>query len=299
VPVVFQSEGGVRRIVLEITHSSGRLSMVDAVTGLCLPFGVRVSSAIVTEEGQPPRMIVTVEADQPLPAGVIDLFQLRVLLGDDIAGSGLQLRTLSINGEPVADAPLVTPDAGAPARITIDTSLWIAAEGPAVMDIRMDGFGASVGGPLLIDPDALAGGYVGFNFERLRGASEVRLRLGFDPAVLQPGLATAPHPGAQVSVAPGALPDEVDLTIRGLDGLLPGIVVLACLAFARPAGGSGGAGTLRLKGLSVDGADLPLEEESAGWADDPPQPTRAGAPGPGQGLSIALAPQGPVHMPDR
>ncbi|OYU20118.1 MAG: hypothetical protein CFE34_01980, partial [Rhodobacteraceae bacterium PARR1] len=296
VPVLFLSDGGVREIILEVTHRSGTLSLIDAVQGVCLPFGITVESNVATAEGKPPVMRVTVRSEQPLPAGTLDLFRIRVLQGDQIAGAGLTVRTLSINGQPVTDAPAVTPDGpSGPVRIDLGVQLGLAEEPPALMDVVVSGFGASTPGTRLIDPAALSGGYVGFRFSGLGGAaSDVRLVLDYDRGALSLGGVLGTVEGAEVTLNDRPDVGEAELRVTGLPSLLPELAVLACIAFARPAGTGRGTGKIRIKSLSLDGADIPLEDGTVGWIDQPNTTTLAQA---APQTTVPLA--SPLHMPDR
>jgi hypothetical protein len=103
--------------------------------------------------------------------------------------------------------------------------------------------------------------------------------------------------GAAVSFSTDAAAGETEVTVSDLDPLLTTLALVACLSFVRPEGAGKGTGKVKLKKLSVDGADVPLEEEAAGWSLPASSAYASGSAQLGAGMSIAFP--GTVHMPDR
>ena len=100
--------------------------------------------------------------------------------------------------------------------------------------------------------------------------------------------------GAEVTLNDRPDVGEAELRVTGLPSLLPELAVLACIAFARPAGAGRGTVKIKIKSLSLDGADVPLEDGTVGWIDQPAPTTLAQA---APQTTVPLA--SPLHMPDR
>jgi hypothetical protein len=295
IPVVFESDGGVHEIVLEVSHLTGKLLMLGAVPAPGIPAGITVQAEVMPGS-EKPRMIVTVRARGTLPADVLDLFNIRLLAGDAIEGSGLAIRTLSINGEAVDDIPVALPDPPpGPVFIKVDVSDWVA-DASHVMEIMLAGLGAAVPGTMLIDPDALLDGHVGIRLSGLGRVSEVVLGLAYDSDALLPMHAAATIEGTDVSIVDLPHAGTLELRVSSEAGFLAGGLLLACLAFTRPQGSRRGFGKLRLQGLAIDGVDVPVEQDGVEWAD---ALQAAVVPQGGHGLSIAFPTSGAVHLPDR
>jgi hypothetical protein len=297
IPVLFESDGGVREIVVDVSHRPGTIALIDAVAGICLSGELQIVSERMDET--PHRMRVTITSETPLPEGVLDLFRLRILRGGDATAADLRITTVSINGRPITNVPPkgVNTD-GDP--VTIDAteeaiSLSLADDPPLPLDILVGALGARGPGSVLVAPEALSGGYVAMRIGGVTQADELRLRFAYERGAIVPQNVLPTMDGATVTIEHDADAGEFELVASDVAALAAEIAVLACVAFARPAANGRQTGMLSLRGVSVDGVDLPVEEELSDWT-GPQGASYAFAAS--DALRMPLTP-GPLHKPDR
>jgi len=274
--------------------------MIDALLGVCLPFGVDVDSVVTTRDGQP-LMRVESHAEQPLPEGALDLFRLRILKGDNPSNSGLRIRAVEINGQPVdtpiQEAPAQLDDGGTLHLDLPDANFSQADQLPEVYDIVLSPTGGAEGpGEKLIDPDALLGGYLALRMRGLQGADSVTLRFGYEGGALMPDTLLPVAESAHATLTDHPDREEFEVTVSDLPALVGELAVLACVAFSRAPQGRR-TGTVKLRGMQVDGADIPIEEDLSDWtgATGGSYNIAKGTPG---GLSVPIV-HAPVRAPEK
>jgi hypothetical protein len=129
----------------------------------------------------------------------------------------------------------------------------------------------------------------------LTEAEELRLRFAYERGAIVPQSVMPTMDGAAVALEHDPDAGEFELVASDVAALAAEIVVLACVAFARQAANGRQTGTLSLRGVSVDGVDLPVEEELSDWT-APRGASYASAAS--DALRMPLTP-GPLHKPDR
>ncbi|MEY8840925.1 hypothetical protein AB9K41_18015, partial [Cribrihabitans sp. XS_ASV171] len=293
IPVVFESQGGITSMVIEITHRAGVMKLLDVFKGVCMPFGIGLKTEVTDNA-----MRVTITSRIPLPAGVLDLLRVQAQTGGNPASADLTIRAIEINGVPVEDAPEppVAAD-GTPLRVDVgDVEFKKAAQAPLAYDITLEGNGARDPGEVLLDPDSVAGGFLALSIANLRTADSLRMTLAYDSQALLPEAAIAPRSGSAVDMFDRPASGELEITVSDLPALLAEAAVLACVAFKRAPGGRR-TGTVKLKSLEIDGADVPLEEELSGWTEQAPGGYTIAA-ATSTGLSIPMV-HAPVRAPEK
>ncbi|MGX9354810.1 hypothetical protein ACS3SW_06505 [Roseobacteraceae bacterium S113] len=131
-------------------------------------------------------------------------------------------------------------------------------------DIALGQTGATPPGELLLDPEALMNGSVLLRFDGLSEAENLRLTLAYDPQALTPVSVSplADAANASFRVDPGRA--EIEVSITDIPLLVAQLAAVAALSFQRVPNGKR-TGTLKLKGLEIDGADVPLDAEVTDW----------------------------------
>jgi hypothetical protein len=303
IPVLFQSNGGIRQMVIEATHQLGQRWMLDAIAGQDLPVGVSVSSEVIERDGVEV-LRISIRSDEALPEGALDLLRLRVLQGTNPDLAGLSIRAVEINGQAVdQDIPTETDgaDSGGGGAVDLDGGLLHDRIADARLhdrfDITLNGFGADNPGPRLIDPEALPDGRMALHMQGLSGADTVSLRFAYDGDALLPQDVLSDLEGASVTLDTDADAGEFELTIADIPALMAEVAMLAAIAFARPPQGRR-TGTLALRELRIDGADVPIDEEGlSDWTAANPHSYSIGSGSHG-GLSVPMV-HAPVRAPEK
>jgi hypothetical protein len=303
IPVLFQSNGGIRQMVIEATHQLGQRWMLDALAGLDLPVGVSVNSEVIDRDGVEV-LRISIHSDEALPEGALDLLRLRVLQGTNPDLAGLTIRAVEINGQAVdQDIPTETDsaDSGGGGAVDLDGGLASDRIDDAQLhdryDITLNGFGADNPGARLIDPEALPDGRMALHMQGLSGADTVSLRFAYDGDALMPQDVLSDLEGASVTLNTDADAGEFELTIADIPALMAEVAMLAAIAFARPPQGRR-TGALALRELRIDGADVPIDEEGlSDWTAANPH-SYSMASGSHGGLSVPMV-HAPVRAPEK
>ncbi len=246
IPLVIESDGGVREMEFAIRFDDAALSLRDVALGPDLPAGTRIDME-ETAEG----LIVRLSLAETLDLPVAELLRLKARpvgdASDALERAGMTIETLSVNGVAV-DQPVQLARAGEAAVVELgDHAL---PQGKLAMTLGISDFGADVAVPGLIDPDLLADGLLPIFFDGVEGAQSLVMEVHHDRGF---ELSHAAEGVTLEIVEPGLARVTVDL----LSVIVTGSVAAAALRVVRRAD-SLPLGRIDLASLEVDGVDLSI-----------------------------------------
>ncbi|HMO73572.1 MAG TPA: putative Ig domain-containing protein, partial [Paracoccaceae bacterium] len=271
-PLMLDSIGGIRSVVIEVAFDTGTVSFAGLVRGDGLPPGTRVTQVTRTEAGRT-IIRITIVAPTGMAAGAVELAWLRLLGvntgGQGLAAANITMTTIEINGENVCAPPRNADDRNAllvPPQIDLVPPTGVAVAAAAALDLWLGDFAASVAAPALVDPaetEVLPLRLAGFG-----NATSVEVRLAWDADAFTPYLASGP---AGSDLTPGDVPGTARLTLPPTGELALALVAVAQIGLIRAAAATGQRriGRIIVAGVTVDGVNLTLTEAdpaaAAGW----------------------------------
>lgn len=282
-PMIFESRGGVREIIISISWRTQALELLGVDLGVRVPEGATLTSDR-SEADDRTVLRLTLRSQTDLPAGVLDLLTLTVrselLATGGLAEADLLLTVLAINGADVC-APLT---GGSALRADADTLLppkpmhlvdagrELGEVADAAINLSLDLFGAEVHHPGAIYPDLLPDGLLALRASGIAAAGSMVLRFTYDAAALELAGAAPGMPGVEarlIHLSEGT----AELHLSAVEGVAQGAFVLASLALMRRVTGTGmgvrRGGLVRLTAVRVDGIDLMLTEADADLTETP------------------------------